>query len=68
MSKWNYKVLSFNVTRLELTDAKPAEIPEVMWTLNELGNDGWELIDTPTFKSLRPPGDNLVLILKKKVS
>ena len=66
--KWNYKVLAFNLSKVKLSANVPAEAEEIMWSMNDLGNDGWELVSSSTFRSLRPPGDKLLVLLKKRVS
>ena len=63
-TKWSYKVLKSGHSRLH----------ELEPTLNELGQDGWELTTgLPTSSSLGSIpsgllGDGLVLILKRKES
>lgn len=47
--KWEYKVVHINAGEAEsLADFRPKQIAHFETTLNELGKQGWELVDTYT--------------------
>ena len=58
MPRFEFQVIAFPVENVVASTNGP---PAAQWSLNECGQDGWEL------KSFTPDGDGFVAVLQREV-